>query len=205
MAEDTQELTRDIEVTRSDLTRNLDALTDKVSPGRVVERRVQRTKGGAARLKDRVMGTASTVKGSASGTAGSASSSVSDAAHGLAGSASGTKDSVVEHTEGNPIAAGVIAFGIGWLVSSLMPASEKEQHAAQALVDTAKEHGQPIVEQAKQAGQEVASNMQGKAADAAQSVKETAQQSASHVSEEAKGGAQSVAQDAKDAKDKASS
>lgn len=201
MVEDTQQLTHDIEVTRGDLTRDLDALTDRVSPSRVVERRVERAKNGAGRLKDRVMGTAAGVKETAGGAAGSATSSVADAAHDVAGSASsvasGAKDSVVGHTEGNPMAAGVIAFGIGWLISSLMPTTAKEQQAAAALVDTAKEHGQPIADQAKQAAQEVASSMQDKAQDAAQSVKETAHESASHVRDEAKGSAQTVAHDAK--------
>ena len=201
MVEDTQRLTRDIEVTREDLTRDLDALTDRVSPARVVERRVERTKTGAGRLKDRVMGTAAGVKDSAGSAAGSATSGVGDAAHGVAGSASsvasGTKDSVVSHTEGNPMAAGVIAFGIGWLMSSLMPVTAKEQQAAAALVDTAKEHGQPIADQAKQAASEVASTMQDKAQDAAQSVKETAQESAANVTDEAKGSAQTVAHDAR--------
>ena len=204
MAEDTQRLTRDIEATRGDLTRDLDALTDRVSPGRVVERRVERTKSGAGRLKDRVMGTVSDVKGSAAGTVGSATSGVAGTAHDVAGSASGaasqTTSAVRDQASGNPVAAGVIAFGIGWLISSLMPVSAKETQAAQTLLDAAKEHGQPLADQAKQVGQDVASSLQDKAQDAAQSVSATAKDSATHVADEAKDNAQTVAQDAKDAR-----
>ncbi|WIX84268.1 hypothetical protein QRX50_19710 [Amycolatopsis carbonis] len=30
-------------------------------------------------------------------------------------------------TEGNPLAAGLIAFGAGWLVASLLPGTERER------------------------------------------------------------------------------
>jgi len=223
MAEDTEQLKDDIEATREDLTRDLDALTDKVSPGRVVERRVEATKSGARGLKDRIMGTASgavgktrsSVMGTTSGAAGSVKGGVSSvqnsasgAAQGVAGKAqdfagsatsavSGTKDTVQRQAEGNPLAAGLIAFGVGWLVSSLMPASQRETQAAHSLVDAAKEHGAPLADHAKQVGKEVAESLQGTAQEAVQSVKSSAQDSVSTVTEEAKGSAQNVAQDAK--------
>jgi len=219
MAEDTQQLTSDIEVTRSDLTRDLDALADRVSPGRVVERRVEKTKTRAVGLKDRIMGSATGAKSKVMGSAGAATSNVVDSAHGASdttrGAAAGlsdkaqgaadsatgaiadTKESVMERAEGNPLAAGAIAFGIGWLISGLIPASDKETRAAHAMVDTAKAHAGPLTEQVKSAGQDIASSLQGQAQEAAASVTATAKESAAHVSDEAKGGAQSVVSDAK--------
>ena len=38
-------------------------------------------------------------------------------------------------TQGNPLAAGVIAFGLGMLVSSLIPSAEKERDAVSRLQD----------------------------------------------------------------------
>ena len=38
---------------------------------------------------------------------------------------------VQRKTQGNPIAAGLIAFGAGWLVSSLLPPTRKEQEFAE--------------------------------------------------------------------------
>ena len=230
MAEDTQQLTSDIEVTRSNLSSDLDALADRVTPGKIVERRVEKTKTRASGLKDRIMGTATGAKSKVMGSAGAAKSNVmgsaqsaagstsgaasglsdrahgaasglSDKAHGAADSATGaisdTKESVIEHAEGNPLAAGAIAFGIGWVISGLIPASDKETRAAHAMVDTAKAHAGPITEHVKSVGQDVASNLQGKAQEAAASVQATAKESAAHVTDEAKGGAQSVAADAK--------
>jgi hypothetical protein len=47
-------------------------------------------------------------------------------------------------TQGNPLAAGVIAFGLGMLVSSLIPSSEKEREAVSQL----QENLEPVKEKA---------------------------------------------------------
>jgi ElaB/YqjD/DUF883 family membrane-anchored ribosome-binding protein len=93
---------------------------------------------------------------------------------------------VRQQAEGNPFAAGLVAFGIGWLISSLMPASDAETQAAQRAGDAAREHGGPLVEQAKQAVQEVSQELQGPAQDAAQQIKDRAQNAAGSVKEEAR-------------------
>jgi hypothetical protein len=46
-------------------------------------------------------------------------------------------------TQGNPLAAGLIAFGVGWLAASLIPASRPEQQAAAK----AKEHASVVTHQ----------------------------------------------------------
>ena len=46
--------------------------------------------------------------------------------------------------EGNPLAAGLIAFGAGLLISGLIPSSQKEQQA----VSTLQEKAEPLKEQA---------------------------------------------------------
>ena len=55
-SDDPEVIRRDIEATRADLSRDVDALTEKVSPARVVERRVDRAKGAAGTVKEKVMG-----------------------------------------------------------------------------------------------------------------------------------------------------
>jgi hypothetical protein len=172
----------DIEETRANLTRDIDELTDKVTPSRVVERRKQAARsrlgsvkdkvmgsasGATGGVKDKVMGSASNARsgvssagGSVSDTASGAASTVSDTAHGALGT-------IESRTEGNPLAAGLIAFGAGMLISALIPASEKEAQAAQKAVETAKEHGQPVMDHAKSVGQEMGQNLKESAADAA--------------------------------------
>lgn len=93
---------------------------------------------------------------------------------------------VREQTEGNPLAAGLVAFGVGWLVSSLMPATAAEQEAARRAADVARDRGGPVLEQAKQAAAEVGETLQGEAQEAAQHIKERAQEAAGTVKETVK-------------------
>ena len=176
-APNTQRMTHDIADTRADLGRNVDELTDRVSPTRVVGRRVETARGRMSRVKESVMGSASDARDRVSGSASSAQGSVSSTAgEGV--------ETARQRAQGNPLAAGLLAFGAGWLVSSLLPASEKEAQAAQRLEDTAKEHGQPVKEQASQVGREVGQNLKEQATQAADQVKSTAQESADHVRSE---------------------
>ena len=61
MGQNTEELTTtpaDIEATRADLTRNIDELSDKVSPQRVVERRKEAARNSLSSVRDKIMGSA---------------------------------------------------------------------------------------------------------------------------------------------------
>ena len=196
MGEETEQLRREIEATRGDISRDVDALTYKASPSRIVSDRVDATKSRFTRAKDRVFGSAgdagsavqgraSSVAGTAGDTLGSARDSVSSAASDAASAVQAAPDVARRQTEGNPLAAGLIAFGVGWLVSSLLPASEAETRAAGQVADAAKEHAQPVLEEAKQAAAEVGENLKEPARDAVESVKSTAQQGAQEVKEQA--------------------
>jgi gas vesicle protein len=185
MGQRAEELTTGIEGTREDLGRNLDALNERVNPVRVVERRKEAARGRVSTLKDRVMGSAHGARGSASG----AATSVTDTMAGAPGA-------VQSRTEGNPLAAGVIAFGAGWLLSSLLPASETETQATQKLMDTAKDSG--LVDEARSVGQDVGQNLKTSATQAADEVRSSAQQSAQHVKEEGQSSAQTVQRDVSD-------
>jgi hypothetical protein len=77
---------------------------------------------------------------------------------------------VARKAPGSPIAAGMIAFGAGLLVSSLLPASRPEQLAAQAVKDTA----QPLVDELTDSAKNVAGNLQEPAQQALAEVKGTA-------------------------------
>src|SRR3546814_18439061 len=65
--------------------------------------------------------------------------------------------------EGSPLAAGLVAFGAGMVISALIPASEKEAQLASRAVATAKEQAQPLVEEAKSVGQDIGANQIGRA------------------------------------------
>ena len=179
------EINREIERTRAHLGQNLDELGDKVSPGQVMERKKQAARSRVAGWKDSIMGSASQAGSSVSGSA-------SGAVHGIGDTASGAVESVQARAEGNPLAAGVIAFGAGMLLSSLFPATRAEQRLAQQGVDAAKEHGQPVIDEAKAMAGDMGGQLKETAAAGAEEVKTSAQESAQNLKEEGRDSAQQV-------------
>jgi ElaB/YqjD/DUF883 family membrane-anchored ribosome-binding protein len=185
MGQSTEELTTQIEDTRGDLARDVDALTDRVSPSRMVERRKAAARGRMRQLRSKVMGTAHSGQHATTSTAQHAVDTVS-------GTTQDAMSTIEDRVEGSPLAAGVIAFGAGMVLSALIPASDAEAQAAQKVVDTAKEHGQPVMDEAKSVGQEMGENLKQSATEAGQQVKDTAQQSAEHVKAQGQSSAQEV-------------
>jgi len=207
---------RQIEDTRRELSYDVDALNEKVNPARVVDRRVTAAKGRLTSVKERVMGTAqdttysahgmaSDAAGSVHGAASNAAGTVQDAAASAADAVQQAPQQIARQTQGNPMAAGLIAFGVGWLVSSLLPASEKEKQLAQQAESAVREHKDTLLEPAKQAAQEIGEQLKPAAQDAVESVKATAQDAASTVTEEGKAAAQDVKGQAQDSKQKVQS
>jgi hypothetical protein len=202
---------RQIEDTRRELSYDVDALNEKVNPARVMDRRVTAAKGRITRAKEKVMGSAHDTsyhaQGVASNAAGSVQSAASSAAESVQGAAASaatavqqTPDAIVRQTQGNPLAAGLIAFGVGWLVSSILPASEKEKQLAQQAETALRDNKDALLEPAKQAAQEVGEQLKPAAQQAVDSVKATAQDAATTVAEEGKSAAADVQGKAKEAK-----
>ena len=205
-----------IEDTRRELSYDVDALNEKVNPARVVDRRVTAAKGRLTSVKERVMGSAqdttssahgmaSNAAGSVQGAASSAAGSVQDAAASAADAVQQAPQQIVQQTQGNPMAAGLIAFGVGWLVSSLLPASQKEKELAQQAESAVREHKDTLLEPAKQAAQEIGEQLKPAAQEAVESVKATAQDAASTVTEQGKSAAADVKGQAQDSKEKVQS
>jgi ElaB/YqjD/DUF883 family membrane-anchored ribosome-binding protein len=203
---------RQIEDTRRELSYDVDALNEKVNPARVMDRRVTAAKGRMTSLKERVMGTAqdtryqardmaSNATGSVQGAAQSAADSVQSAASSAVGAVQQAPDTVVRQTQGNPLAAGLIAFGVGWLVSSILPATERERQLAQQAESAVKEHKEALLEPAKQAAQEIGDQLKPAAQQAVEEVKSTAQQAAGTVKEEGQSAAQEVQGQAQQSKE----
>jgi uncharacterized protein DUF3618 len=184
MGQSAEELTSQIEDTRERMAGNLDTLQDRVSPSAIVERRKQAARDRVASVRDKVMGSAQSAKESVSSAASSASSGVSGTGGSVASSAQG-------QFAGAPLAAGLMAFGAGVVVASLLPATRLEAEAAHRVVETAKEH-QGVLDDAKSAGQEIVSNLKETATDAAAQIKDSAQESAQTVQAEGQSSAQSV-------------
>jgi Protein of unknown function (DUF3618) len=210
MSTDPDQIRSEIDQTQRELSADVDALTEKISPPRIVERRVRRTRVAMTNVKDKIMGSTSdpyqtagsaiSSKGATSGMGESVSARASaardtaaDAASSAVGTVRSAPDTVRRRATGNPIAAGLIAFGTGWLLSSLLPASEPEQQVATQVKDFAAEQGRPVARQLGEAGQQAAGELRESAQQRAEAVKQTAADAASTV----KGEAQSAASDVK--------
>jgi hypothetical protein len=203
----------DIEATRASLSRDIDELTEKVSPARVVDRRKEAAKQAArgrwAALREKVMGAVpdrDAVTGdvpglhTGPGTGPGAGERVSELASSVSGSvsqgASGAVGTLGARAQGNPLAAGLVAFGAGMLLSAVLPASEQETRVASRAVEAAKEHGQPLVEEARSVGQQMGADLKDSAVESAEQVKDTAAESADRVAAEGRSSAETVKDDA---------
>jgi hypothetical protein len=203
---DPDEIRADIERTRAALSDDVDDLAESVKPKNVAGRQVGKVKEAASNLKERVMGSDDDdYSGSAVGTVGDKASSakegVADKAYSakdtVSEKASGARDAVRDapsklrrRAQGNPLAAGVVAFGLGMLVSSLIPSSEKEREAVSQL----QENLEPVKAKAAEVAQDIGESLKPAAQDAAESVKTTAQEGVESVKQEG----QSAAADVKD-------
>jgi len=193
MGQSTEELTSQIEDTRGRMASDLDALQDKVSPSAIVQRRKEATRNRLSSVRDKVMGSAQ----SAGGSVGDKVPSPAGVASSVQGGVQSGVSSAQDRVQGSPLAAGLVAFGAGLVIASLLPASKAEAEAAHRVVETAKDKGQPLVDDAKQAGQQLGQDLKDRATEAAQQVKESAADSAQQVKGEAQSSAESVKAEAK--------
>ncbi|WP_309075803.1 DUF3618 domain-containing protein [Paenarthrobacter sp.] len=189
MTQNPDALRADIEETRRRLSTNVDAVADKVTPSHIVNRRVDKIKTAVFGASDDVQHRASDVAHQAQDAVSGAVSDIGDA-----------PQAITRKAQGSPIAAGLIAFGAGLLVSALIPPSDKEREAAQAL----KEAAQPLTEELSHAAQEVAEHLREPAQDAMQNVKDTATEAAANVKDEGQTAAADVQDRAQTAKDNVS-
>jgi hypothetical protein len=202
MDEEPDRLRRDIEETRVSLTRDVDMLAEKTSPGKVAQRRW-------SAVKEKVMGSS----GQAQHVAGEATSTVADKASQLGDKASQLGDkagsmaqdvgdsvrivprAVAQQAQGNPIAAGIIAFGVGMLAATLIPVTDAERRAGQQL----KENAGDLTDRAKDVAGEMKQDLSDSAQQAAGQVRDVAQDAARTTAEQARSGAQEVKTEARSA------
>jgi uncharacterized protein YjbJ (UPF0337 family) len=186
---DPEVLRAEIARTRAELSDNVDTLTDTANPKNVANRQVDKVKSAARGVREHLMGApddpsdsgtlgerADTVKGTASGVLGSAQ----DRASGALDTVSDAPSQVQRKTRGNPLAAGLIAFGIGYLISSAIPSSEKEQEAASRL----QEKAAPLTDKVRGAASDVADQLREPAQQAAASIKDTATDAVANVKDQ---------------------
>jgi hypothetical protein len=165
MGQEPAQVERQIESTRARLGADVEELTDRARPSRIAERTMDRAKGGVVGLRDRVMGSAS------------------DATDGTRHAVDGSVDKVRGAATGNPLAAGLIAFGVGWLVASVLPVTDVERKVTRQVEDTfgdglgkagdeLKARAQDAAADLREPAKEAATAVKDKAVDAAQTTKQ---------------------------------
>jgi uncharacterized protein YjbJ (UPF0337 family) len=203
-----EELRRDIERTRADMDQTLAQIEDRVSPFRIKDRQVDRFKERWDRTRTTVMGASDEGprrgerfgqmddqnRGRTSEMAERANQSVQQ----LTDGARQAPDRLEDATRGNPLAVGLIAFGIGALAGGLAPATKPERQLATGLRQQFEE---PIRDELQHAGDEVKGELQEHAQQAVEETKQTAKGAADRTTAEAQERADSVRSNAEQAKD----
>lgn len=195
MSTDPSEIRAQIEDTRASLSDNVDALAYEANPAHIAQRQVQKVKAKGSRLLDRILGTAEDVRDAAADKLHQASDAVTGAASDAGDTVSNLPATTKAQAQGNPLAAGLVAFGIGLLIAAAIPPSNKEQE----LAGTLKEKAQPLVDQVTDAAKEVADNLAQPATEALESLKGTATEAVENVKAEGSAAVLDVQDTAKDA------
>lgn len=189
MGQTTEELNSDIAERRRALAEDLDALQDKVSPSAIAQRKKQAMTSRARGVRSKIMGTTQAATQGGSNAMASATDAVSDTAGDVAQTAQ-------EQYDGSPLAAGLVAFGVGLVAAGLMPPSDAETQVAGKVVDAAKEQTGPLQDTLKSEGQQIAAQLKDEATSAAAQVRDSAQESVAHVKDETGDAADKVRSDA---------
>ncbi|MBM0232287.1 DUF3618 domain-containing protein [Micromonospora sp. STR1_7] len=218
MSSDPDRIRREIETTRNELSSDVDALTDKVNPRRIAGDRVGQARGVFTRAKEKVMGSSSHMGQGASQRMSHMADSVRDETRSLGHQSREAMGSVRdearslghqsreamgsvrnearslghqsrERAQGNPLAAGLVAFGVGLLAASLIPPSGRERQLAGQARNMVSEHSDELRQQASQIGHQVQDNLREPAQQAAQSVRSTAQHGVSAVRDQGRSAA----------------
>jgi hypothetical protein len=189
MGQTAEELRADIEHRRENMSGTVDAIQDRVLPGRIVDRRKHAARQWWSSARERVMGSVERGESRLE----RSGERVQQAATGAAATVSEAPAQIARQTRGAPLIAGGIAAGIGALVALAIPETEPERQAAEQLApqlaaatDAAKEVGSKVLESTKEAAQEAASTLEDEATTHAQQVGREVGDAAQHVAQGAR-------------------
>ena len=205
MGTNPEELKHEVDDTRARLAHNVDRLADKAAPRKVARRKAGHAQHRLTVLKERVMGSADQTTGappqqkaqdlarSARSTAAEAGDSVRRTADQVGQSVHEAPEQVARRTQGNPLAAGIIAFGAGMLAATLLPVSDAEERAGSQLREHSDELLGPARQTAQEAAQDLKEGMRRPATEALESVKSTAREAAEATKQQAQDSGQEAA------------
>ena len=199
MSNEPNQIRREIEKTQDDLGNNVDELTDRLDPRRAVQHRKERARGAWQRMTENVMGSTSQARDASGAKLSEASSAARQRLHGAGERVHGMGEASRQQTQGHPLAAGLVAFGLGVLASSLFPASTAERRVGGQLKARASEHSGELKQQAADAARQARDNLREPTQQAANQVRSSAGQRAGQLREQTQATGQDVREQAQQA------
>jgi len=199
MGQTADELREQLEYQRADLTRDVQAIGDRVSPGRMVDRRRAATRQRWDDIKCRVMGTTDDLRGGMADHAHGMADTATEMAHDAGETIRSVPEMARRETRGAPLLAGALAFGMGAMAAMMLPSSEKEREVVRRYEDDLSDVAEGVKGQVTGVAKDTASNMKGEAQAAVQDVKESAMSAADQVKQEASSAAGDVSEQARGA------
>ena len=193
MAQESDQLRHQIDSQRAEISGTVSEIENRVRPSRIAARNTERMKQRMTGWRHAVFGgsddggsaygTGYESVGSGYGTTGNGGSGdgmahrASDAASSAADTIRHSPEFARKEARSNPLAAGAIALGAGWLVAGLMPQSQKERE----LVRRAEPKLAEAAATVKSEGEAVVQEMREPAKDAAKQLQDTSKDAAQHV------------------------
>jgi gas vesicle protein len=172
----------------------LEAIGDRLSPERMVERRKAAVGQKFRSVKEHVMGSPDYSEPATErmrAKAGGVVQSATDAVQTATDQVQHAPQAIADQARGNPVAAGIIAFGAGMLLATVLPSSRTEQR----LADEAKPRLQEAGNALKEAGRDLAGDATDHAREAVQEVKAAGSEATSNVRDQTKQSAQQIKDD----------
>ncbi len=177
MGQTADELRADIEQRRDNMSGTVDAIEDKVRPGRIIQRRRQAVRDWAGTTRERMMGTRDAFEAGVSDSAAGAAATVRDVGAQIAEAPT----QLADQTRGAPLIAGGIALGLGALLALLLPETRIEHQA----IETVQPQIDMATEAAKDAGLQALQTTQDSAKEAISDLKDSAAERATELAEQA--------------------
>ena len=174
MNQDPDQIRSEIEQTRAGLATDVNLLTEKVSPARVVERRVDSAKEAVGNLTGNLTGRVFGRDDDPQAAPGPSMAGAVDAVR-------STPEVARDKATGSPLIAGALAFGAGYLLATVLPASQRERAAASTMTGQLQDLKEPLQQQAQAAAAAVKQDLQPQVEQAAAAVKDTAAQAVGAV------------------------
>ena len=187
--DDQEQLRARLEQQRDEVGQTVGQIENRVTPSRVMARGGWRARQRFTDARDRVMGT-----DDEDGSDGaSRSEQALDGARHAAEKAGETPDAMRRKATGNPLAAGLIAFGAGLLAAAALPESRTERRAIrqvepqlQQVAERAGEQARGAAEELREPAREAAEDVKAAGTEAAQAVKDDANEHAQQAAEDAR-------------------